>query len=189
MQQWRRMWSQPLEERAVNVIASTPSRRRRESAINSSCERNFKDQGQELEVVSYQDKPDDGSTVPESSTELNLPEVSIETQTKFLAEVYDGVRERFPELSFVMSRASLNSSDSSHVPFLTISQRQLFAHPPHGMVSRVQVSIQYKTYAIHVLMRLWKKESFDTVEEIVALCKTIGKDTQLKFCPGIEFEQ
>ena len=85
--------------------------------------------GRELEVGHNQDESDDGSTVPEFSTELSSPEVLIETQEKSLSKVYDGMRERFPELSFVMSRASLNSSDNSHVPFKTISQQQFFAHP------------------------------------------------------------
>lgn len=48
----------------------------------------FEDAGWELKVGCDQDESDDGSTVPESSTELSSPEVSIETQAKFLALYY-----------------------------------------------------------------------------------------------------
>ena len=38
-------------------------------------------------------------------------------------------------------------------------------------------------------MRLWKRETFETVEDITSLCKIIGEKSQYKFCPGIQYEQ
>jgi len=112
---------QLLEERVVDVTMNTLTRRRHVSTINSSCESSFEAAGPELEVGHDQDEFDDGSIVPESPTELSSPEVSIETQAIFLDKVYDGVRECFPELSFVMSRVSANRSDSFHVPLASDS--------------------------------------------------------------------
>ena len=65
----------------------------------------------------------------------------------------------------------------------------IFAYPPYGMVSRIQGYVQYKIYSVHMLMRLWRKENFEDIEEITALCEIIGEHSHYKFCPGINLEQ
>jgi len=35
-------------------------------------------------------------------------------------------------------------------------------------------------------MRVWKRERFDSCDELGVVCEMIGKDTKHKFCPGIE---
>ena len=52
---------------------------------------------------------------------------------------------------------------------------------------RFQVTVRYKLYTVNVLMRLWKQEHFDNVEEITNLCNTIGENSQYKFCPYDEY--
>ena len=113
--------------------------------------------------------------------------VAIETQEDFLTRIYERVSGRFPDLCFAMSRASVSSD--TQIPVMTINQRHLFVHPPYGMVSHVQGYVQYKTYSVHVLMRLWRKENFEDIEEITALCGIIGEPSHYKFCPGISLEQ
>ena len=61
---------------------------------------------------------------------------SIQTQEDFLTCIYERVSGRFPDLSFAMSRASVNSD--MKIPVFMINQRHLFVHPPYGMVSRIQ---------------------------------------------------
>ena len=60
--------------------------------------------------------------------------------------------------------------------------KTLHFHPPYGMISRVQVSVQYKTYTVHVMMRMWRKDTFETFEELAEICKMIGNNTKHKFC-------
>ena len=70
-----------------------------------------------------------------------------------------------------------------------INQHHLFVQPPYGMVSRIQGYVQYKKYSVYVLMRLWRKENFEDVEEITALCKIIVERSHYKICPGINLEE
>ena len=77
--------------------------------------------------------------------------------------------------------------DSTHyVSVLLINQRNLFYHPPFGMMSHVQVSVQYRSYVAHVLMRVWKLDAFESVEDVIDLCQMIGANSTFKFCPGIK---
>ena len=94
---------------------------------------------------------------------------STKMQEDFLTNIYEGVSGHFPDLSFVMSHASVNSD--MQIPVLTINQCHLFVHPPYGIVSRIQGYVQYKIYSVHVSMRLWRKENFKDIEEITALCE------------------
>ena len=64
----------------------------------------------------------------------------------FLTSIYVGVSGRFPVLSFVMSRASVNSDMQIPVHVLMINQRHLFVDPPYGMVSCIQGYVQYKMF-------------------------------------------
>jgi len=52
-----------------------------------------------------------------------------------------------------------------------------------------QVVVHYKFYTVHVLMRLWKQEHFDNVEEITNLYNMIGDKSQYKFCLGLPYEE
>ena len=112
--------------------------------------------------------------------------VAIEMQEDFLTRIYEGVSGCFPDLFYAMLHASVSSD--TQIPVLTINQRHLFVHPPYGMVSRIQGYVQYKTYSVHVLMRLWRKENFEDIEEITALCGIIGEPSHYKFCSGISLE-
>ena len=69
---------------------------------------------------------------------------SIKTQEDFLTSIYEGLSGHFPDLSFAMLRASVNSD--TQIPILTINQCHLFVHPPYGMVSRIQGYVQYKMF-------------------------------------------
>ena len=108
-------------------------------------------------------------------------------QEDFLTRIYEGVSGRFLDLCFAMSCASVSSD--TQIPVLTINQHHLFIHPPYGMVSCIQGYVQYKTCSVHVLMRLWRKDNFEDIEEITALCGIVGEPWHYKFYPGISLEQ
>ena len=113
---------------------------------------------------------------------VTLPQVSLEIQEDFLYKIYEQVAVCFPRLCFAMSRVVV---DSKEAPVLTITQRRLCVHAPHGMVPRIQDFVQYKEYSVHVMMRLWRRQSFEGVDDIIALCNAIGEGSQYKFRPGI----
>ena len=69
---------------------------------------------------------------------------SIKTQGDFLTSIYERVSGHFPDLSFAMSRASVNID--TQIPKLMINQFHLFVHPPYGTVSRIQGYVQYKMF-------------------------------------------
>ena len=69
---------------------------------------------------------------------------------------------------------------------LSISQQNLVHHPPFGLTSRVQVTIQHRNYVVHVLMRQWKTGELKTSEDFRALCDSFSNNSQYKFCPGID---
>ena len=91
---------------------------------------------------------------------------------------------RFLELAFTITRAMVDST--RYVSVLVINQRNLFYHPPFGMILCVQVSIQYRSYVAHILMRVWKSGTVENLEDVIALCQMIGVNSTYKFCPGIE---
>ena len=65
----------------------------------------------------------------------------------------DNLSGIFPDLSLSMAHGTVDSSPR-RVPYLLITQRTLHYHPPYGMVSRIQVTVQYKTYTVCVMMRI-----------------------------------
>jgi len=135
------------------------------------------------------DASDDGSNLTEiemnstSEVQSSGSETPIQEQEAFLHAIYSELSGSFPDLVFTASQ--VHDSDKL-VPVLLISQRQLFSHPPFGVVSRVQVAVRYKLYNVHVLMRLWKSASFEDVAEIRELCYIMEQKSEYKFCPGVE---
>ena len=71
---------------------------------------------------------------------------SIKMQEDFLTSIHEGIGGCFPDFTFVMSRASVNSDTQIPVTVLTINQCHLFVHPPYGMVSRIQGYVQFKMF-------------------------------------------
>ena len=118
-----------------------------------------------------------------SPVRVEMPNVSTETQEIFLRNISDNLSVRFLELAFTMTCAMVDST--RYVSVLMINQRNLFYHPPFGMISRVQVSVQYRSYVAHVLMRVWKSGTFESLEDVAAVCQMIGVNSTYKFCPGI----
>ena len=69
---------------------------------------------------------------------------SIKTQEDFLTSIYEGVSGRFPDSSFSMSRASVNSD--KQIPVLMINQCHRFIHPSYGIISHIQGYVQYNMF-------------------------------------------
>ena len=97
---------------------------------------------------------------------------------QFLRNVIENASHDFSELAFTLGFNGL-------VPFLTITQRTLFDHPPFGFTSRVQITMQYKNYKVHILMRLWKEGELESIQDVFELCSIFSYKSQYKFCPGI----
>ena len=108
------------------------------------------------------------------------PTVSLLEQQLFIQNVFDRVSADFPELAFTIS-----VDGNSRAPALTITQRNLFNHPPFGLTSRIQATVQYKSYVASVLMRSWKVGEVKSVEDVIELCHDFSNKSQYKFCPGI----
>ena len=74
-----------------------------------------------------------GLTIDHESDMDRAPLVS--TQEDFLQNLCDNVSIHFPELSFAMARATVDSTMT--IPVLLITQRVLYFYPPYGMVSHI----------------------------------------------------
>jgi len=101
---------------------------------------------------------------------------------QYLQNIVDNVSSLFPDLALVLGFDGLDRSN----PLLTISQRNLFSHPPYGMASRVHIVLQYKSYKVYVLMRLWKEGELTDTDDVIELCNILGHKSKHKFCPGID---
>ena len=113
--------------------------------------------------------------------------VDVETQEKFLKELRDVLSVYHPELFFLYMASGITDSYNAQViPAMLITPLIFHHHPPFGLVPHIQVSVQYKVYTISILMRVWKRERFDSCEELGVVCEMFGNDTMHKFCPGVE---
>jgi len=115
--------------------------------------------------------------------------VDVEVQEKFLNELRDCLHARYPELLFSMASGKMDGVSTVDIPVMLIAQKTLHHHPPYGLVSRVQVTVQYKVYTISMLMRVWRKEAFESFDDLDAVCKMVGNNTKHKFCPGIKMNR
>ena len=110
---------------------------------------------------------------------------SVELQESFLQNLSDNLCVHFTELSF--SKA-YGTTQGNCFPYLLITQRTLRYHPPHGMVSCIQVTVRHKKCSVLELMRMWIEQAIESIEDLVEICKMIGNNTKHKFCPGIEMD-
>ena len=46
--------------------------------------------------------------------------------------------------------------------------------------------LQYKSYKVYVLMRLWKEGELTDTGDVIELCNILGHKSKHKFCPGID---
>ena len=117
---------------------------------------------------------------------IDTAAVDVETQEAFLTELRTNLSARYRELLFSMASGIANSTSTQVISTMLITPATFHHHPPYGLVPCIQVSVQYKVYTVTVLMRVWKKEIFESYDELDAVCKMIGSNTNHKFCPGIE---
>ena len=68
---------------------------------------------------------------------------------------------------------------------LTITQKHLFSHPPLGLISRIQVTIEYNKYSVFVLLHLWRMGEVKDTDDAYEICWHISNLSGYKFCPGI----
>lgn len=122
-----------------------------------------------------------GAEPPISSPVVAIAATPLEQQD-FLHSIVDNVDSKLPELAFTFGYNGLDSCN----PVLNISQRAVFDHPPFGMTSRIYVTIQYKHYKVHVMMRLWSEGEIKSIDDLVDLCTIFSRKSSYKFCPAID---
>ena len=110
-----------------------------------------------------------------------IPVPSFVKQAETLEAMMQNAERHFPDLVFTMVT-------TDEQPLLQISQRQLYNHPPFGMVSCVQISCRYNTYIAYVLMREWEIGSLGNNEDLNILCLKFCDSSEYKFCPGLNAE-
>ena len=89
----------------------------------------------------------------------------------------------YPELVFA------SCVDENRNCALTCSRRDLYNHPPLGLVSRVRIVLdQNGKYSFQVLLFSKEEGSINTIDEYLQLCSRIGIKGEFKFCPGLDPE-
>ena len=128
-------------------------------------------------VVSCEEHFCSVSGASESSSDLTFIQ-----QESILQSMVNDVGDAFPDLIFAMATRG-------EQPLLQISQRQLHSHPPFGMISRAQVTVQYNFYTAYVMMKKWESGILVSSEDLITVCLKISAKSEFKFCPGINPEQ
>ena len=134
----------------------------------------FLDEGNEVHTNAVE--IDSGRSVSASNTDPSFIQ-----QADILQSMVQGVADAFPDLIFAMATGG-------EQPLLQISQRQLHNHPLFGMVSRVQITVQYNLYTAYVMMRKWESGSLANGEDLAILCTKFSSKSEYKFCPGLNPE-
>ena len=111
-----------------------------------------------------------------------LSSLKYYTKFRYFCNIYIITVKPLIHLGFILA---FDGQDKS-VPILKILQKSLFNHPPHGMTSRVQVTVKYRSYSVYVLMKLWKEGQLESVDDVYELCNILGNKSKHKFCPGID---
>ena len=93
------------------------------------------------------------------SVSESSPHLRFVQQANIIQSMINGVVDTFPDLNFVMATGG-------EQPLLQISQQQLHSHPPFGMVSRMQITVQYNFFTAYVMMKKWYYLAFWSVAKI-----------------------
>ena len=143
----------------------------------------FTDEDNQAVSINAAEDTHSGESVSASNTRIDCIDLpSFIQQTDILMSLMQGVVDSFPDLNFAMATGD-------EQPLLQISQRQLHHHPPFGMISRVQVTVQYNLYIAYVMMRKWESGSLASGEDLASLCVKFSSKSEYKFCPGLNPEQ
>ena len=145
------------------------------------------DSGEQMSIVNDAAREHRGEQSIESS--IDAAAIDVKTQELFLMELRNDLSTRYLELLFSMASGVANSASTQVIPTMLITPAIFHRHPPYGLVPRIQVSVQCKVYTVSVLMRVWKKETLGSCDELDSVCKIIGSNTKHKFCPGIEMNR
>ena len=145
------------------------------------------DSGEQMSIVNDAAREHQGEQSIESS--IDAAAIDVKTQELFLMELRNDLSTRYPELLFSMASGVANSASTQVIPTMLITPTIFHRHSPYGLVPHIQVSVQCKVYTVSVLMRVWKKETLGSCDELDSVCKIIGSNTKHKFCPGIEMNR
>ena len=90
---------------------------------------------------------------------------------------------RFQELAFTVGHTAKEKT-----PTLTVTQRELYFHPPFGYTSRVHIVITGNHYVVNILSSRFQSGTVGSDTEVYQLCEMFSGQSPYKFCPGIDWE-
>lgn len=109
------------------------------------------------------------------------PEALAKRSKRFLDELVEVGQNRFPDLSCCLDSAEEGGR------FLVCSRKDLYNHPPIGMINRVRIVISEDgSYDFQVIFCSKEKGTIDTVTDFIRICEKITINSAFKFCPGID---
>ena len=112
-----------------------------------------------------------------------LQQTELQTDALLLETVCQTGAQCFKELVFVVGHTGKDK-----VATLTITQRELYFHPPFGYVSRVHIVITGNEYTVNVLANKYQSGTLHSDAEVYKLCEIFSVQSSYKFCPGIDWE-
>jgi len=100
-----------------------------------------------------------------------------------LAQISSVEQQHFPELMF-----ALCYTGDGKEQILTVTQREVYKHPPFGFTSRVHLAITGKEYTLKVLGNHLQSGMLQSEADMHELCRMISNQSPYTFCPGIDCE-
>jgi len=100
-----------------------------------------------------------------------------------LERIYSIEQQHFPELMF-----ALCYTGDGKEQILTVTQREVYEHPPFGFTSRVHLAITGKEYTLKVLGNHLQSGMLQSEADVHELCRMMSNQSPFKFCPGIDCE-
>ena len=108
--------------------------------------------------------------------------VSTVYSTRLLQEAYTVVEKLD---GFVVAKCEADGDQC-----LVIHHKQLYNHPPFGMISRCRIIIKHNEYSVHILMRKVESGCVTTTDAVLKLCSKYSTNSSVyKFCPGLEMSE
>jgi len=147
--------------------------------FNNEEESNYMDSNEEDRIDNHTSAVEVLSCTTDANISVESVDPLLSQQAYILQSMVGSVMNTFPDLAM---------ATGGERPLLQISQQQLYNHPPFGMVSRVQITVQYNYYTAYVLMRKWESGTLTSIEDLTMVCLKFSSKSEHKFCPGINPE-
>jgi len=92
--------------------------------------------------------------------------------------------QRFRGLAFV-----LGHTGKGRTQVLTVTQRELYHHPPFGYTSRVHIVFAGNDYTVNIPGSKFMSGTINSDADVFALCEMFSDQSPYKLCPGLDWNQ